>query len=92
MVLGANGVIIVTTKRGRSELFSLNFRQIYLLRHLILPSYLDAYETLLLRNVASKNDQKWDFIVRMMNSKSIRINQSPTISCFDWMDFYFKPL
>lgn len=92
-VKGANGVIIVTTKRGRSGAIQLEFSsQLSVKTPTILPTYLDAYETLSLRNIASKNDQKWDFIVPDDILQKYRDQSEPYLyRNFDWMDFYFKP-
>lgn len=92
-VKGANGVIIVTTKRGRSGAIQLEFSsQLSVKTPTILPTYLDAYETLSLRNVACKNDQKWDFIVPDDILQKYKDQSEPYLyRNFDWMDFYFKP-
>ncbi len=92
-VKGANGVIIVTTKRGRSGAIQLEFSsQLSVKTPTILPTYLDAYETLSLRNVACKNDQKWEFIVPDDILQKYKDQSEPYLyRNFDWMDFYFKP-
>ncbi len=92
-VKGANGVIIVTTKRGRTGAVQLEFSaDISVKSPTILPEYLNAYETLMLRNVASRNDQKWDFIVPDWELQKYKDQSEPYLfRDFDWMDFYFEP-
>lgn len=57
---GANGVILITTKRGKEDKASIN---ISVNQGFKLPTnrqtYYDAYETLLHANVAMKNDNNW---------------------------------
>lgn len=92
-VKGANGVIIVTTKRGRSGAIQLEFSSdLSVKTPTVLPSYLDAYETLLLKNVASRNDQKWEYIISDDILQKYKDQSEPYLyRNFDWMDFYFKP-
>lgn len=92
-VKGANGVIIVTTKRGRTGAIQLEFSsQLSVKTPTVLPTYLDAYETLSLRNIAAKNDQRWDYIVPDDILQKYRDQSEPYLyRNFDWMDFYFKP-
>lgn len=54
---GANGVLVVTTTRGRAGKPRINFSTEYGLNRVIrMPTYLDAYTTALLRNEATIND------------------------------------
>lgn len=54
---GANGVILVTTKRGADGKPTLTYRNsIGLQNPTVLPEYVDAYEYAILRNAASKNE------------------------------------
>jgi TonB-linked SusC/RagA family outer membrane protein len=56
-VRGANGVVVVTTRRGRVGAPQITFRgETSLQQPSIMPHYLDAYESALLYNVARKND------------------------------------
>jgi TonB-linked SusC/RagA family outer membrane protein len=55
-VAGANGVILVTTKRGKEGKFSLNYDGFYgFQRPTYMPHYLDAYGYASNYNIASKN-------------------------------------
>ncbi|MES2276424.1 MAG: TonB-dependent receptor [Bacteroidota bacterium] len=56
-ILGANGVILVTTRRGQVGTPRINFRTEFGLQTPTQrPHFLDAYNTALLRNEAGKND------------------------------------
>ena len=56
-IKGANGVVVVTTRRGRSGSPKISFRTEYAtMEPTILPKYLDAYNTALLANQAQRND------------------------------------
>lgn len=92
-VKGANGVIIVNTKRGRAGAVQLDFSADLTLKMAnMLPEYMNAYETMLLRNEAWKNDQKWDLLVSDEVLEHYRTHDLPYLyPDFDWMDYYFKP-
>lgn len=56
-VRGANGVVLVTTRRGRTSAPQIAFRgETSMQQPTIIPKYLNAYETALLYNQARKND------------------------------------
>jgi TonB-linked SusC/RagA family outer membrane protein len=56
-VRGANGVVLVTTRRGKITAPQIAFRgETSLSQPTIMPKYLNAYETATLYNVARKND------------------------------------
>lgn len=92
-VRGANGVIIVTTKRGMKGAVQLDFSASTSVKSPTrLPEYLNAYETLVMRNEAYRNDGKWTSIVPDDIIELYRTQESPYLyPSFDWMDFYFKP-
>jgi len=92
-VKGANGVIIVNTKRGRRGAVQLDFSANLSLKMAnMLPEYMNAYETMLLRNEAWKNDGMWDLIVSDEVLEHYRVQDLPYLyPDFDWMDYYFKP-
>ena len=92
-VKGANGVLIVTTKRGRQGALELDFSAQTMLKTATrLPEYMNSYETMLLRNEARKNDGKWSSLISDETLEHYRTGDSPYLyPDFDWMDFYFKP-
>jgi TonB-linked SusC/RagA family outer membrane protein len=56
-IKGANGVVVVTTRRGKAGVPRISVRADYSLgQPTILPSYLDAYNTALLYNQSQIND------------------------------------
>jgi len=58
-VRGANGVVVVTTRRGKISAPQISFRgEMSLQQPTIMPHFLNAYETALLYNVARKNDNQ----------------------------------
>ncbi|MFN2379360.1 MAG: SusC/RagA family TonB-linked outer membrane protein, partial [Bacteroidales bacterium] len=90
-VKGANGVIIVNTKRGRKGAVQLDFSANTSVKSATrLPEYMNAYETMLLRNEAYKNDGQWDRLISDEALEHYRTGDSPYLyPDFDWMDFYF---
>lgn len=90
-VKGANGVIIVNTKRGRTGAIQLDFSATTSIKSPTrLPEYMNAYETLKLRNEAYKNDGMWDRLVSDEALEHYRLQDAPYLyPDFDWMDFYF---
>lgn len=58
-VRGANGVVVVTTRRGRIGAPQISFRgETSLQQPTIMPHYLNAYESAVLYNAARKNDNQ----------------------------------
>lgn len=56
-IKGANGVIVITTRRGKAGRPSLSFRsELGLQKPIYLPKYLDSYNAALLVNQAQEND------------------------------------
>jgi len=92
-VKGANGVIIVTTKRGRTGAVQLEFSSELCMKEATrLPKYLSSYETLLLRNEAYRNDGRWNMLYSDEVLEHYRKQDLPYLyPNVDWMDFLFKP-
>lgn len=92
-VKGANGVIIVTTKRGRKGGVQLEFSaEVSLKEATRLPEYLNSYETLQLRNTAYRNDGLFSKIVPDEVLQHYKDQDEPYLyPSFDWMDFLFEP-
>jgi len=92
-VRGANGVIIVTTKRGNTGALELNLNTQFSMKvPTRLPEYLNSYETMKMRNEAYSNDQKWDKLISNNALEHYRTQDSPYLyPNTDWMDYVFKP-
>ncbi len=92
-VKGANGVVIVNTKRGSEGALQLDFTaETSLKKATRLPKFMNSYETMLLRNEAYKNDGKWSSLISDEALEHYRTGDSPWLyPNFDWMAFYFKP-
>lgn len=92
-VKGANGVVIVTTKRGRAGALQLDFTAETQLKVAAnLPVYMESYETMLLRNEAYKNDGMFSSLIPDAALEHYRTKDSPYLyPSTDWMDFLFKP-
>ena len=59
-IKGANGVVVVTTRRGKLGAPKISFRTEYAtMEPTVLPRYLDAYNTALLYNQAQLNDNNF---------------------------------
>ncbi len=92
-VKGANGVIIITTKRGRSGAMELEFTADFTMKTpTMLPEYMNSYETMLLRNEAYRNDGMWDLIISDEELMHYKNQDLPYLyPDFDWMEFLFEP-
>jgi TonB-linked SusC/RagA family outer membrane protein len=92
-VKGANGVIIINTKRGRVGSVQLDFSTDLSVKVAdMLPEYMNAYNTMLLRNEAWKNDGMWNLVVSDEVLEHYRTHDLPYLyPDFDWMKYYFKP-
>ncbi len=91
-VKGANGVIIVNTKRGADGALQLNFNSQFSIKTPTeLPEYMNAFETMSLRNEAYRNDGRWEDIISDEVLGHYRDQDLPYLyPDFDWMDFYFE--
>lgn len=101
-VKGANGVILITTKRGKvgkpQLTFSYNATALFVSR---LPEKLDSYNTLLLKNEAIErevvlNETSWADYTPIDIVNRYRSPQSPTDALLypnvDWQDAVFKDM
>jgi TonB-linked SusC/RagA family outer membrane protein len=92
-VKGANGVLIVTTKRGKEGAVQLEISsQVSLKMATRLPEYLNSYQTLQMRNEGFRNDQLWDNIYSDEYLNHFLNHDSPILyPDVDWMDILFEP-
>ncbi len=92
-VKGANGVIIVNTKRGRAGAVELDFSANWTMKTAaILPEYMNSYETMMLRNEAYRNDGMWDMLIPDDVLAHYKNQDQPYLyPDFDWMDYLFEP-
>ncbi len=92
-VKGANGVIIVDTKRGRAGAVQFEYSSSVSVKEpTLLPEYLNAYETMKLRNEALRNDGMWDRITPDWELEHYKNQDLPYLyPDFNWMDYYFSP-
>ncbi|WP_461631424.1 SusC/RagA family TonB-linked outer membrane protein [Labilibaculum euxinus] len=92
-VKGANGVIIVNTKRGRSGAVELDFTaSVSMKEPAILPEYMNSYQTMMLRNEAYKNDGKWNMLISDEALEHYKNQDLPYLyPDYDWMEHLFKP-
>ncbi len=92
-VKGANGVVIVNTKRGAEGALQLNFTsQLSMKTPTELPEYMNSYQTMMLRNEAYKNDGMWNMLISDEELNHYKDQDLPYLyPDFDWMDYYFKP-
>ena len=89
---GANGVILITTKRGKEDNASIN---ITVNQGFKLPTnrqtYYDAYETMQHANVAMKNDNNWAGLVSPTELAHYKNQDNPyKYSSVDWYDEMVK--
>jgi len=97
---GANGVIIVTTKRGSLSKPKLTFSATYgSERPSQLPPHIDSYTTMSMMNVGLKNNQIWseifpDNILEEYRNPSTPLNsiRYPDVDWFDLLSTPFTPL
>jgi TonB-linked SusC/RagA family outer membrane protein len=79
-VKGANGVIIITTKRGKVSTPLMSFMvESTFKQPTRFPERLGAYETMQLANVAYKNDQRWGDIHREEEMLNFKNNVNPSL-------------
>jgi TonB-linked SusC/RagA family outer membrane protein len=97
---GANGVIIVTTKRGTLGKPKLDFSAAYgTLKASGIPDHIDSYTTMSMLNVARMNDQQYslmldDNILEEYRNPSSRLNalQYPDVNWFKEISVPFAPV
>ena len=92
-VKGANGVVIVNTKRGRKGQLQLNFSsEVTMKEPTRVPEFMNAYETLKLRNEAYKNDGMWDMLISDETLEHYRSQDAPYLyPSFDWSEWLWQP-
>lgn len=90
-VRGANGVIIINTKRGVDGKIQLEYSsQVSYKQPTILPEYMNSYQTMQLRNEAYRNDGNWDQIISDEELAHYRDQDLPYLyPDTDWMDFLY---
>ncbi len=97
---GANGVLIITTKRGTLSKPVLNFSASYgLVQPTRLPEHIDSYTTMSMLNVAYMNNNQYSSmstpgILNQYRNPSTRLNalQYPDVNWFDILTQPFAPL
>ncbi len=89
---GANGVILVTTKRGRESKPKINVTFMQGVKEATsLPGYVDAYTTMQLANVAMKNDGNFGGLYSQELMEKYRSGNQPYIyPDVDWIDEMFR--
>jgi TonB-linked SusC/RagA family outer membrane protein len=96
-IKGANGVVVVTTRRGKTGSPKISFRTEYAtMEPTILPKYLDAYSTALAANQAQINDNLYFGTTRAaawsdVDLQKFRTGSDPyTHPNVNWYDVLFK--
>lgn len=97
---GANGVIIVTTRRGTEQTPVLSFTGSSGMQFASgIPDHIDSYTTMSMLNVARMNDQQYDdflddHILEEYHNPSSRLNaiRYPNVNWFDEVTQPFAPL
>jgi len=97
---GANGVIIVTTKRGSLGKPKLDFSSSYGIQQATkLPEHIDSYTTMSLYNEALANDQKWtlripDNVLEEYRNPSTPLNalRYPDVNWFELLSVPMSPV
>jgi TonB-linked SusC/RagA family outer membrane protein len=97
---GANGVIIVTTKRGTLGKPKLDFTAAYgMLKASGIPEHIDSYTTMSMLNVARMNDGEYSLIVedKVLNeyknpSTPLNALQYPNVNWYDELAVSFAPV
>lgn len=79
-VKGANGVILITTKRGREGTIRLNYSsEMGLKEPLLRRNMAESYETALIMNEAYKNDGSWNLLIPDETLEHYRLQDMPYI-------------
>lgn len=91
-VRGANGVILITTKRGKEGRVKVNFSSEAGIKNAInMVKPMNAYETGLVINTAAKNDGDWGSIISDEVLEHYRTHDMPYVyTDTDWQDFMLK--
>lgn len=91
-VRGANGVILITTKRGKAGEVKVNFSTEFGLKQPIgMVHAMDSYRTGLVMNEARKNDNAWGSMLSDEVLEHYRIQDMPYVyTNTDWQDVMLK--
>lgn len=91
-VRGANGVILITTKRGKSGQVKVNFSsEVGLKQPVNMLKPLNSYETALVVNEARKNDGTWGTLIEDEILEHYRLQDMPYVyTDTDWQEFMLK--
>ncbi len=91
-VRGANGVILITTKRGKAGKVKVNFSaECGMKKAVNMVKPLNSYETALVINEAAKNDGNWNTIISDEVLEHYRTHDMPYVyTDTDWQDFMLK--
>lgn len=91
-VRGANGVILITTKRGKEGRVKVNVTTEAGFKNAInMVKPLNSYETAMIINTAAKNDGTWGSLISDDVIEHYRIHDMPYVyTDTDWQDFMLK--
>lgn len=91
---GANGVFLITTKRGLESKPKLNFTFNQGFKQpTLMPSYYDSYQTLSRANEAFKNDNTWDKLYSQEELMHYKNQDNPYLyPSVDWFGELIKPV
>lgn len=91
-VKGANGVVIITTKRGKKQKPKITYSgEMTMKRTTFQPDMLNAYDGKLLQTRGQKNDQMWDAIIPDFELEYYRNQSLPYLyPDVDWWDEMIK--
>ncbi len=93
-VKGANGVILITTKRGESGKIRVNYTPELSVKNPILRRNMyDSYQTGLLMNEAYKNDGSWNLLLSDEVLEHYRVQDMPYLyPNTDWADIMMRDI
>lgn len=91
-VRGANGVILITTKRGKAGKVNVSWTSdVGIVSPINMVSPMDSYETGLVMNEARKNDNDWGALLSDEVLEHYRVQDMPYIyPDTDWQDLMLK--
>ena len=91
-VRGANGVILITTKRGKEGRVKVNVATEAGFKNAInMVKPLNSYETAMVINTAAKNDGTWGSLISDEVIEHYKVHDMPYVyTDTDWQDFMLK--
>lgn len=91
-VRGANGVILITTKRGKSGRVKVDFSsEVGIKQPINMKKPEDAYTTGLIMNIARKNDNDWGSVLSDEVLEHYRTHDMPYVyTDTDWQDYMLQ--